>query len=85
MADPEREVDLLTNRQDAQARRIDWVESEQDKLRDEMSAVDKAVAVLMVEVGLLREAVKSNRGWTAAAALAVVGTAAGLVLFGGRP
>lgn len=83
MADPEREVDLLTNRQDAQGRRLDSVEAEQDKQREEMSAMDKGVAILMTEVGLLREAVKNNRNVTALAALAVVGAAVGLILFGG--
>lgn len=83
MAGPERELDLLRDRQDAQGRRLDSVEAEQDKQREEMSAMDKGVAILMTEVGLLREAVKNNRNVTALAALAVVGAAVGLILFGG--
>lgn len=80
----EKDVDLIGDRVDAQGRRLDRVEAEQDRQREQQSALDKAQAVVLVELGLLRDAVQSNRAWTGAAALAVVGTAAGLVLFGGR-
>lgn len=83
MGDRDRELDLLQNRQDAQGRRLDAAEASIDRHDVEYSKLDKAQAVVIVELGLLRDAVKSTRAWTGAAAVAVVGTAVGLVMFGG--
>lgn len=80
----ERELDLLRDRQDAQGRRLDAAEGELDRVRDEMSRLDKAQAVLLVEIGMLRDAFKNSRAVTGAAAVGVIATAVGLVLFGGR-
>ena len=82
MAGSDRELDLLRDRAEAQGRRIDSVERDQEQLREEHSKLDKAQAVVLVELGLLRDAVKSNRAWTGGAALTVVATAVGLILFG---